>query len=424
MKKTLTLRDATAINLGAIIGSGIFVVTGIAAGAAGPALIVSILIAAGVSLLTALSLTDLSRATPKEGGIYAYSYRNISPYAGFLAGWMYIIGNILGGAAVALGFSFYFHVLVPEIDFRVVVVGAVVFFTMINYLGAKDSARINNLIVLVKMMILTFFIIFGALFLKAENLTPFQPLQGGVLLGAYYIFFAFGGFARITNLSEEVDDPQRTIPKAILLSLAISTVFYMLVGIVAIGMVGSSGLASSNSPLEYAMGSSNNGTAVTLVVIGGLMATASVMLTSILGVSRIEYSMARRRAFPLIFTRLNESSGIPYVAVIATGVAVMALALTGDLVSVISISTFAQLFYYALTNVSASRMRKEDRRFPYFVPVLGAFACLAMLGLVLLVSPWAWLGGLLCLAVGSVLYLARKMSEKRESNKAGPSPHP
>jgi APA family basic amino acid/polyamine antiporter len=389
------------------------VVTGIAAGVAGPALFVSILIAAGVSLSTALSLTDLSRSMPKEGGIYTYSYLSISPFAGFLAGWMYIVGNVLGGAAVALGFSFYFNVLVPGLDLRVVIVGVVTFFTIVNYIGVKDSARINNMIVLVKMIILTFFVIFGAFFIRTENLGPIQPLQGGVFLGAFYIFFAFGGFARITTMSEEVDNPQRTIPRAILLSLVISTVFYILVGVVAVGMAGSAGLASSNSPLEYAMGSSNNQVAVTLVVVGGLLATASVMLTTILGVSRIEYSMARGRAFPLVFTRMNENSGIPYVAVIATGVAVMALALIGDLVSVIAISTFSQLFYYALTNVSATRLKKEERKYPLYVPILGAVTCSVMLGLVLFTSPSAWLGGILTLMIGSGLYLFNKSHHKK-----------
>jgi basic amino acid/polyamine antiporter, APA family len=405
LRKTLTLRDAVAVNLGAIIGSGIFVVTGIAAGVAGSALIISILIAAAVSLMTALSLTDLSRSIPAEGGIYAYTHTLISPYAGFLAGWMYILGNILGGAAVALGFSYYFNALIPGIDLRVVIIGTVTFFIVINYVGVKDSAKFNNLIVLIKLAILVFFVLFGILFIRTDNLIPFQPLQGGVLLGAYYIFFAFGGFARITTLSEEVDDPQKTVPRAIILSLIISTIFYILVGIVAIGLVGASGLASSNSPLEFAMSASNNNVAIKMVVVGGLLATASVMLTSILGVSRIEYSMARKNEFPKAFARLNERSGIPSVAVIATGVGVMALALTGDLIAVVAISTFSQLFYYTLTNISAARLSKENRRYPQYVPILGAISCVSLLVVVLFVSPWAWIEGILCLIIGTFLYL-------------------
>jgi APA family basic amino acid/polyamine antiporter len=412
LKKAFTLRDATAINLGAIIGSGIFVVTGIAAGVAGPALFISILIAAAVSLLTAFSLIDLSRSMASEGGIYAYTYSYISPYAGFLAGWMYIIGNILGAAAVALGFSYYFGVLVPGVDLRIVVVAIVSLFTLVNYLGAKDSARVNNSIVLVKMTILTFFDAFGAMFIKTSNLASFQPLQGGVLLGAFYIFFAFGGFARITTLSEEVEDPLRNVPRAIILSLAISTIFYLLVGMVAVGMVGAPGLSSSNSPLEFAMEASNNNIAVTLVVIGGLLATSSVLLTGILGVSRIEYSMARKKEFPEAFTRQNENTGIPYVAVIATGVAVMTLALTGDIVSVIAIATFSQLFYYSLTNISAAMMVKMTKKHLPILPILGAVACLSLLAMVLFISPAAFLGGILCLIAGSAAYVLKKRASK------------
>ncbi len=414
LKRALTLRDATAINLGAIIGSGIFVVTGIAAGVAGPALFISILVAAAVSLLTALSLTDLSRSIAREGGVYAYAYEYISPYAGFMAGWMYILGNILGAAAVALGFSFYFHALVPGIDLKIVVLLVVSFFTLINYIGAKDSAWLNNIIVMAKMSILVFFIVFGALFINAGNLTPIQPLQGGVLLGAFYIFFAFGGFARITTLSEEVDDPLRNVPRAIMLSLAISTVFYILVGTVAIGMVGPSGLASSSSPLEFAMRASKDNAAVTVVIIGGLLATSSVMLTSILGVSRIEYSMALNKEFPRAFARLNGSSGIPYVAVMATGAAILVLALTGDIVSVIAIATFSQLFYYALTNVSAARLVKGGRKYRPYVPALGAISCLGMLVLVLFISPWAGLGGIICLGVGSLMFFIMKARRQQQ----------
>lgn len=416
LRRTLTLRDATAINLGAIIGSGIFVVTGIAAGVAGPALFVSILIAATVSLLTALSLKDLARSEAREGGLYAYVYEYVSPYAGFLAGWMYIVGNVLGAAAVALGFSFYFSALFPGVDLGVVVLGAVSFFTLVNYVGAKDSARLNNIIVGAKMSILVFFIVFGAFFIKVGNLEPIQPLQGGVFLGAFYIFFAFGGFARITTLSEEVEDPLRNVPKAVMLSLAISTVFYILVGVVAIGMVGSSGLASSSSPLEFAMRASQDNAAVTLIVVGGLLATSSVMLTSILGVSRIEYSMALKHELPRAFARLSESSGIPYVAVIATGAATLVLALSRDIVSVIAIATFCQLFYYALTNIAAARMVKGGRKYPPRIPILGAVSCLGMLLLVLFISPWAGLGGVLCLIGGTAIFKILRLQGRMHSD--------
>ena len=137
------------------------------------------------------------------------------------------------------------------------------------------------------------------------------------------------------------------------------------------------------------MEASNNNIAVTLVVIGGLLATSSVLLTGILGVSRIEYSMARKKEFPEAFTRQNENTGIPYVAVIATGVAVMTLALTGDIVSVIAIATFSQLF-----------------------PILGAVACLSLLAMVLFISPAAFLGGILCLIAGSAAYVLKKRASK------------
>jgi APA family basic amino acid/polyamine antiporter len=278
----------------------------------------------------------------------------------------------------------------------------------LNYYGTRESAIINNFLVVSKLMILGFFCIYGALFIKAGNFLPFLPLDGGVFFGAYYIFFAFGGFARVAVVAEEVKDAKRNVPRAMLLSLVISTVFYIAVGLIAVGLVGASVLSSSNSPLKTAIGATGSSGAAYLVSLGGLLATASVLLTSILGVSRMAYAMAKRDALPPILSRLDKKYNTPSLSIWITGAVMAVLVLTINLSSVIVISTFAMLFYYATANISAWRLKDEHRNYPKLVPVIGAFSCIGLLVFVLFVSLQAWIIGTLGLLAGAIFYVANR----------------
>jgi APA family basic amino acid/polyamine antiporter len=409
LKPTLGLFDATAISVGAIIGAGIFVVTGIAAGYAGSALVVSMLIAAIISLLTALSFAELTAWQPKEGSIYEYSYQLISPFAGFLTGWMWILSNTFAGAAVSLGFAHYLTAIFPILQANLVAAILCIAFTALNFFGVRQSALINNFLVVAKLLILAFFIIFGLAYINPSNFTPFAPFQVGVFYGACYIFFAYGGFARVAVIAEEVKDAKRNVPKAILLSLAISTIVYILVGVVAVGLIGSSKLSDPSSPaLTHAISATGNATAVYVVSAGGLLATASVLLTSILGVSRMAYAMARRKDIPHALSKLHPKYNTPYYLVWIIGVLMTLLVLLTDLTKVVAISTFALLFYYTLANASAIRLKVQKRLYPRFVPVLGAITCLALLIFILFASPQAWIIGAAGLATGMICYWAKK----------------
>ncbi len=177
LKPTLGLWDATAISIGAIIGAGIFVVTGIGAGLAGSALAISMVIAAVIALFTALSFAELTAWQPKEGSIYEYAYSLISPLAGFLAGWMWILSNIFGGAAVSLGFAYYLKEIFPAIQPNITAAILCIAFTLLNFLGIRESAFVNNILVIAKIAVLTFFIIFGLTYINPANFTPFEPLR-------------------------------------------------------------------------------------------------------------------------------------------------------------------------------------------------------------------------------------------------------
>jgi APA family basic amino acid/polyamine antiporter len=418
LKASLSLFDAVAISVGAIIGGGIFVVTGITAGLAGSALVISMLIAAGTSLLTALSFAELTAWQPKEGSIYEYTYQLISPFAGFLTGWMWVLSNTFAGAAVSLGFAYYLAALVPNLNpphlypNHIAAIVCLV-FTVLNYYGSKQSALVNNALVTAKLLILAFFIIFGLFYTNTSNFMPFKPFETGVLYGACYIFFAFGGFARPAVIAEEIKDAKRNVPKAMLIALAISTLIYVLVGTVAVGLVGPARLADSSSPLEEAMKATGNLTSMTIISVGGLLATASVLLTSVLGVSRMIYAMARRKDLPEKLGKLHPRHNTPTYSTLIVGVAMTLLILFFDLSRVVAISTFGLLFFYTLANVSALRLKTQNRRYSRVFPAAGAITCLVMLVFLLFASLQAWIIGTASLLVGAVYYVAKQRLNSR-----------
>ncbi len=401
LRPTLGLLDATAIGIGAIIGGGIFVVTGIVAGLAGPALVISIAISAGIALITALSFVELTAWLPSEGSVYEFARRLVSPFAGFLTGWMWIVSNIFAGAAVSLGFSYYFAALFPGLQPKLVAVALCAVFTAVNYVGIRQSALFNNLLVSAKVIILVVFVWAGLCNINQANFVPFIPSELGVLYGAYFIFFAYGGFARVAVVAEEVKDAKRTVPRAIVLALLVSTGIYLLVGIVAVGLIGAKGLGMSTSPLIDAISILGNPILVYLISLGGLMATASVLLTSILGVSRVGFAMARRGDLPWFMSRLHATHNTPHISILIAGFLMAGMALLVDLTGVVGISTFAQLFYYGSANASAIALKSRDRRYPKYLPAIGLITCVALLTLVSI--PALVIGGV-CLAAGAIYY--------------------
>jgi APA family basic amino acid/polyamine antiporter len=417
LKRSLGLLDATAISVGAIIGGGIFVVTGIVAGLAGSALVVSMVVAAVIAFFTALSFAELAAWQPVEGSVYEYARQVISPFSGFLTGWMWMVSNTFTGAAVSLGFAYYLTATFPGLPANVVAAVLCLAFTALNFFGARESARLNTVLVVAKLVILGFFVVFGALSANMANFAPFEPFNMGVLYGAYFIFFAYTGFARVAVVAEEVKDAKRNVPKALLLSLAVSTIIYVLVGIVAVGLVGSNALADSNSPLAEAISATGSPLAVQVVSVGGLLATASVLLTSILGVSRMAFSMARRRDLPQVLAKLNPKFSTPYYSIWAVGILMAVLVLFFDLTGVVAVSTFGALFYYAFTNASALKLRAEKRRYHRLVPIVGLGTCVVLLAFILFAATQAWIIGGVCLIAGAVYYGAKKYASKQTVEK-------
>ena len=406
LKREIGLFGATALGIGAIIGSGIFIVTGIVAGIAGPAMILSVLIAGVIAIFSAMSVAELGAYLPEEGGTYAYAQKLISPFAGFTAGWIWIFSNIFVGAAVSLGFAHYFVTLFPVIPVKVIAGAICLIFIIINYLGLKDSVIFNNILVTIKVLILLFFVIFGLGFFRPGNFTPFAPEGSmGILSGAALIFFAYTGFARVTIMAEEVKNPEKTIPRSIYLALGISTAIYLLVSMIAIGLAGAPALAHSGSPLADAIGTAGNPGAVLVISIGAMIATASVLLTTIMGISRIVFSMARSQDLPPLFERIHPRFSTPHYAIVITGACMIAALLLADLALVVAVSTFAMLLYYLIANIAAVRLPRERRMYPRWVPITGALSCI---GLIAFLSPDSWILGCIGLLIGGIWFVFRR----------------
>jgi APA family basic amino acid/polyamine antiporter len=401
LKSSLNLFDATSIGLGAIIGGGIFIVTGIVAGFAGPALVISIIFAAVISIFTALSFVQLTRWQTTEGSVYIYARNLLSPFTGFLAGWMWIVSNIFSGAAVSLGFAHYLVALLPAVDYKLITAVLCIALTLLNYVGVKHSAFFNNALVMMKIFVLLIFILVGAFHFKTANFSHFVRSETGIFRGAFFIFFAFAGFARVATVAEEVKKAKKAVPQSIMLALFISTLIYILVGTVALGLVGAQILKKSNSPLAEAMGSVGSPALTSVVSLGGMFAMASVLLTSILGVSRMAFAMARERDFPPILSHIHPKFKTPSLSVMIAGMAMAAISSLFDLTKVVAISTFATAFNYSLANISALKLKPNDRIYPRFVPATGFILCLILL---IFVQKDALRIGLYSLIAGIVYY--------------------
>jgi APA family basic amino acid/polyamine antiporter len=413
LKRTLNLLDATSVGIGAIIGAGIFVVLGIAIGYAGPAIIVSIIIAGVVASFTAFSFAELGAAIPKEGGAYTYAYELISPFAAFVLGILWLFAQIVAGAAISLGFASYFVAIFPAFSLKTIAVTAALALTCLNLVGVKQSATVNNVLVVIKIAILSIFIGFGILQIHPQNFVQFGP-NGllGILQGAGFIFFAYLGFGRIATLGEEVKNPQRNLPLAILIALIVSIILYVLTGFTATGLQNYQLLAGSGSPLAEAARATGNLSLVAVVSLGALIATTSVLLTNLIGISRVAFAMARNNQLPKAIAKVSSRFGTPYVSVIGMGSILTILAFVLDLKQAAAITSFAILSTHLIVNLSAIRLRKKmptstKFRVPFYpiIPLLGLFSCFILM---FSLPQQAWIAAAIVIAISSTLYLLRK----------------
>ncbi len=383
LNKVLGLRDAVIINLGAIIGAGIFVIIGLAIGRSGPAIIISILLSAFIAILTGLSFSEIARHTSKEGGVYEYAKEAFTPAAGFVGGLMWTFSNMIAISAVALSMGQYIDsflsIKTPAMFFAI---PAIVIFALLNIFGIKNSAKTLTALVALNIIILLLFIMFGLTHFAVSHFSNFAPNGfNGILAGSALIFFAFTGFSRVTTIGDEVKDSEKTIPKAIVISILVSALIYIAIAVVAVGLLPYKEIASSAAPLSAAIAVLHNPIIDLIIAFGGITATAGVVLTGILGTSRVLFAMGRDNELPKQVAQIDRYS-TPQVAIILSTIIAIIFIYFVSFSTIVEASNAAVLLAYAIINISAlvlwNRLRKEEvktnklirRSYFFIIPIL------------------------------------------------------
>lgn len=408
LARRLKTHDAVVIGLGSMIGAGIFAAIGPAAAAAGSGLLLAVLLAGAVAFLNAVTMAQLASVYPESGGTYVYGGKLLGPFWGFLAGWGFVIGKLASCTAMALTFAFYAS---PEYA-KPLAVAAVLLLTFVNSRGVKKTAGLTKLIVVLVLASLTA-VVFSALAggaVQTERIAAGNEVSwSGLLQAAGMMFFAFAGYARVATLGEEVIEPEKNIPRAILIALGLTLMVYLTVVTSSLLSVGADSLAFSKTPLVLAVESGRFSFLSPVVRIGACLASLGVLLSLLAGISRTAFAMADNRDLPKVLSVVHPVYRVPHRAEWTVGTIVAAVVGFADLRTSIGFSSFAILTYYAIANVCAFVLPHEKRRWPRWMPVLGLFSCLAVAASL---PGNSVIGGLILFVLGSVFYLAAHRMKK------------
>ncbi len=406
LRPQLSLFDAVAIGLAAILGAGIFAVIAPAAGIAGPAMLVSFAIGAFVALCNALSSAQLAAVFPRSGGTYNFGRLMLGPWWGFSAGWMFLVANTVGPGAIAIAFGGYLNAVVGFVPARTAAVVAALSMTALNAAGIRRSVRVTDVVVVLSILSLLAVVVIALPGARASNLTPFAPGGvAGVLQATGLLFFAYTGYSRVATLVEEVRNPRQTVPRATVVALGTATLLYLLVAATALAVLGTSRLSQSSSPLEGTMAAVGSGVGAAVVAAGALLTTFNEGLSDMLGVSRVAFAMGRESDLPTGLARLGKGQN-PWRSVVFVGAVSILVAAFAQFYVAVAVSSFGTLLYYCVTNVSALRLPKERRMFPPMLAVAGLVGCIA---LAFSLAPEDIGIGIAVLAVGLVFHGARQI---------------
>jgi APA family basic amino acid/polyamine antiporter len=389
--------DAVVLGLGAMLGAGVFAAFAPAARAGGSLLLIGLALAAIVAYCNATASAQLAAAYPTSGGTYVYGRERLGEWWGYIAGWGFVAGKTASCAAMALTFAAY---AAPAGWAKPVGVAAVVALVAVNYFGVTKTARVARIIVTIVLMVLALVSTTGLVSAPPHPYAAAGPF--GVLQAAGLLFFAFAGYARIATMGEEVVEPRRTIPRAILLALAVAVAVYALVALALLNILGAQRLADSTAPLADAVAAAGWTWAGPIVRFGAACASLGALLALIAGIGRTTLAMARNDDLPRWLSAVHPRFHVPHRAEVVIGAIVCALVLTVDLRGAIGFSSFGVLVYYLIANVSAYTQSGPDRLYPKALQVLGAIGC-ATLAITL---PWQAVGvGAAVLAAGCAIRL-------------------
>lgn len=369
--------DAATIGLGSMLGAGVFVVFAPAAALAGNLLVLSVVIAGAVAYCNAAASAALAVEYPTSGGTYAYGRQQLGEWPGFLAGWGFVTGKTASCAAVALTFGSYVggNYAVP------VAIAAVVALTVVNLLGITRTALLTRVLLCMVLATLVFVAIAAMVGphpagVLGQEAHPAGPQ--GILPAAGLLFFAFAGYARIATLAEEVKNPARSIPRAIIAALAAAFTIYAGLALLLLHHLPDGRLAATPAPLLDAVLQSQLAAGAPVVQAGAAAACLGALLGLLTGVGRTTLAMARARDLPEVLARVGGQHTVPYPAQVAVAAVVILLLLTADVMTVVGFSSFGVLVYYAVTNAAAFTLATHPGYAPRWLNALGFLACLLL----------------------------------------------
>lgn len=396
LKRSLNLLEVTSIGLANIIGAGVFVLSGVAAGIAGPSVIISFLVAGFIALLTAFSSAELSSFISKTGGSYIFTKEAFGDFWAFLVGWFVYFDEIVSAAAVSVSAAAYFNALLGLSSHQTLLIASVAFpffFTLLNLIGIKETGETATLMVFIKTFALILLIALGINYLTSnfsiEKFSPFFPNGiSGMLNGAAIVFFAFLGFNTVCMVSEETKNPKQTIPKALLIAFFVSFLLYVSIAFIEVGVADWRSIGKVGDPLSVVakIVSKNNILFTSFISFSALVAISSVILSSIIRGSRIAFAMGRDKLLPKTFAHVNEKFRTPDFSIIFEGIIVIILAgaFYNNLDFLASVVNFGSLFTYLFIHLSLLKLRKKEPKtgfktvYPWF-PLIGAISCILLM---------------------------------------------
>ena len=445
LKRTLSATNLVALGIGAVIGAGIFVITGNAAAVhAGPAVVISFIISAFGCALAGLCYAEFSSMFPVAGSAYSYSYATMGEFIAWILGWDLILEYLFGASTVAVGWSGYVVSFLADLGIKIpaamtsapidfingkwIMTGAIINFPAIFIvvvlvtllvLGVRESAKVNNIIVLIKVIVVLLFVGFGISFINSNNWIPFIPQNTGhfenfgwtgILSGAAIVFFAYIGFDAVSTAAQEAKNPQRDMPRGILISLFICTVLYIAVALVLTGIVKYTEL---NVPAPIALAIDTAGNSLKwlspLIKIGAIAGLSSVVMVLLYGQSRVFFSISNDGLLPPVFSKVHKKFKTPYITTIIIGIGCAVFAglfpinILGKMVSIGTLLAFT----IVCIGIIVLRKKRPDLPRPFrtplvpLVPILGALVCFAQMVSLPLDT---WLRLIIWMAIGLVIY--------------------
>ncbi|HVO77731.1 MAG TPA: APC family permease [Methanomassiliicoccales archaeon] len=437
LQRKLNAFDVTNLVIGSIIGADVYVATGLSAQLVGPSSLLIWILAGVMAMVIAISFAYCVMLKPKVGGPYAYAKEVSTPFAGFMVGWALLLAEWFSLAVFPVAFAAYFVSLVPGIDaFGIVLLKAffIAFVIVTNVISVKAAGRTNDVLTIVKMLPLALIIGGGIGFffynpgVLSANMTPFVTGDASAFGTALIlVFWAYAGFELATLPANDVENPEHTIPKAIVFGMLVVIAFYLLTNFVVVGSVGQAGLMNTSTPLLTATSTIFSGPTISVIMvavvgIGALFSILGADESGTIGTSRLAYAMALDGLLPRSFAKLHKDHGTPYVALIAICVSAFFVSVFGTLTALIDSSVFLLAFVYLATCLSAIRLEKKNPEaakglhLKVLIPGLGAGFSFMLL---VLVDPVEIVISLILLAAGILVYAyfspKKELAEAKEA---------